>query len=53
MAPKPAQAITVACASPPRTVADEGVGGAEQLVRQPGRATKLPIRMNSGTTLSV
>ena len=53
IAPKPAQASTVACARPPRTWPTNEYAARNSSCARPARATKLPIRMNSGTTESV
>ena len=53
MAPKPAQAHTVAMARPPRKCPMQVYAARNSCCDMPARVTKLPIRMNSGTTESV
>ena len=53
IAPKPAQAQIVAIASPPRRWPTKAFAARNSSCDMPARVTKLPIRMNSGTTDSV
>ena len=51
--PKPAEAQTVAIASPPRKWPMNAYAARNSSRDMPARVTKLPIRMKSGTTESV
>ena len=53
MAPKPAQAQTVAIARPPRKWPMQVLAARNSSRDIPARVTRLPIRMKSGTTESV
>src|SRR5438105_15434797 len=53
MPPNPADAHTVAIASPPRSWPWNAYAARNSSCDMPARVTKLPIRMNSGTTDSV
>src|SRR4051812_33872786 len=53
IAPKPAHAATVACASPPRRWPMKEYAAWNNSCASPARATKLPMRMKSGMTESV
>ena len=50
MAPKPAQAAMVACASPPLRCPMKVYAAWKSSCAKPARATKLPIKMNRGMT---
>lgn len=50
MAPKPAQAMTLAMARPPRKCPTKVKAKRYNSLDMPARVTKLPIRMNKGTT---
>ena len=53
MAPKPAQAHTVAIASPPRRWPMQVFAARNSSCDIPARVTRLPMSMKSGTTESV